>query len=347
MGTLTAYPQPDFANTTNIGGIGGGGVSAVFIGSNGVTTNVGTQLFSLPSYNQSSGHLIVVGTQTNNNGAGVQINSVSDTAGNTYVRLFSDNGFQGYNPFGNNIMQFFYAVNCLGNANNVITVNYNTTISFCMAAAYDVSGIVSSNPVDSSSKNTGTSASMTSGAYTTTQPNEFLAAFIIFASTDTINSGNQGYTVDVSVIPAGGNAASAHKTVSTTLTNETVTFTAASSQQFGVITASFIGPDGGSALTGTLGSGATSGALTVGQHRLLHISSSVSPTSSSRCAVSYTLGLSSGTMAAPPTSSSPFFLGDEGWIIDTGFYDQINLANIAAYNGVVTISYSVTILSKF
>lgn len=101
---------------------------------------------------------------------------------------------------------------------------------------------------------------------------------------------------------------------------------------------------------GTITTGSQSGIITVGQHRIIHIAACVAPVSASRCAVSFTLGnsVASGTTTAPnPTSTSPFFLGDEGWTLDTGFYDQINLGNVAAYNGAVTISYSVSILSKF
>lgn len=99
--------------------------------------------------------------------------------------------------------------------------------------------------------------------------------------------------------------------------------------------------------TGSLATGTSSGVITVGQRRLLHISAAVAPTSASRCVLSYTLGSSAGPNAPTPGAASPFFLGDEGWVIETGQYNQINLANIAAYNGAVTISYSVSILSKF
>lgn len=101
---------------------------------------------------------------------------------------------------------------------------------------------------------------------------------------------------------------------------------------------------------GTMATGTSSGVITVGQRRIIHIAATVSPVGANRCAVSYTLGnsVTTGTTTAPtPTASSPFFLGDEGWTLDTGFYDQINLANVAAYNGAVSLSYSVTILSKF
>ncbi len=104
------------------------------------------------------------------------------------------------------------------------------------------------------------------------------------------------------------------------------------------------------ATQGTLLTGTSSGVITVGQHRLIHISAKVNTNGANRCGISYTLGnsVATGTTLAPtPTASSPLFLGDEGYIVDTGLYDQINLANIAAYNGAVTIVFSISLVSKF
>jgi len=100
---------------------------------------------------------------------------------------------------------------------------------------------------------------------------------------------------------------------------------------------------------GTLLTGTSSGVIAVGQHRLIHISATVVPVNTSRNCISYTFGNSAatGTTPAPtPTASSPFLLGDEGYVVDTGFYDQNNLANIAAYNGAVSLAYSISLLSK-
>jgi hypothetical protein len=98
---------------------------------------------------------------------------------------------------------------------------------------------------------------------------------------------------------------------------------------------------------GTVASGASTGVITVGKRRILHLSAII-PTGSGRCALSYTLGLSTGTTAPTPTNSSPFFMGDEGWTIDTGeSFDQINFFNSASYNSAVTISYSISVMSKY
>ncbi len=90
-----------------------------------------------------------------------------------------------------------------------------------------------------------------------------------------------------------------------------------------------------------------SGVITVGLRRIIHLAATAAPASANRCAVSYTLGLSTGVTAPVPVNSSPFFLGDEGWSIDTGVYDQIRIKNLSFYNGAITMAYSVSILSKF
>jgi hypothetical protein len=99
---------------------------------------------------------------------------------------------------------------------------------------------------------------------------------------------------------------------------------------------------------GTLATTVASGVITVGKRRIIHIASLNTTATSSRCALRYTLGISTGTNAPTPTASSPFFLGDEGWSIDMGdLYDQINLANLAADNGASSVAYSISIMSKF
>src|ERR1700752_197753 len=100
---------------------------------------------------------------------------------------------------------------------------------------------------------------------------------------------------------------------------------------------------------GSPGGGATAAPLTYGKRRILHIVAMNTGTQSNRCAVSYTLGLSTGTTAPTPTSSSPFFMGDEGLTIDLGdLYDQLQLAHDSTKNGnASTVAYSISVMSKY
>jgi len=99
---------------------------------------------------------------------------------------------------------------------------------------------------------------------------------------------------------------------------------------------------------GSPGIGVTA-ALTFGKRRILHIAALNTSATSSRCAVSYTLGLSTGTTAPSPATTDPFFMGDEGFTIDLGdIYDQIRLGNDSTKNANATvIAYSISVMSKY
>ena len=101
---------------------------------------------------------------------------------------------------------------------------------------------------------------------------------------------------------------------------------------------------------GTIATTANTGALVVGKRRLIRIflQNQTSPATASQYAIRFTLGLSTGTVAPTPDSTAPFFTSNQEFTIDTGdLYDEINLANLAADNGSVTIAYAIVPLSKF
>jgi len=209
-------------------------LSATYIGSAGDESGGGHTSFSIAAYNQAAGHLIVVFTSTFE-GAGT-VSSVTDTAGNTYVRVLAGQGEQNNstNVFG----QIWYAKNCLGNAANVVTVNYSASITFSWCAAVDVAGADTSSPLDTSAVNTGAaSTSHTTGAYTTTSANEILFVLDMASNAGfSLNSINNGYSVDATVLGSGGLG---HKIVSSIITAETTTVTASASVQFGTVVATF------------------------------------------------------------------------------------------------------------
>jgi hypothetical protein len=92
----------------------------------------------------------------------------------------------------------------------------------------------------------------------------------------------------------------------------------------------------------------TAAPLTFGKRRILHIVAINTTANNSRAAVSYTLGLSTGVTAPTPTTSSPFFMGDEGITIDLGdSFDQIQLGNDNNKNGAAAVAYSVSVMAKF
>ena len=107
---------------------------------------------------------------------------VTDTKGNTYKAATSRK------TFGNNwSAQVFYASNIPGGSNTV-KVTFGTAItSFGLVYLHEYSGLATASPVDVSKSAGGTSASMSSGAVTTTQANDLL--FAAGASDATVTHG--------------------------------------------------------------------------------------------------------------------------------------------------------------
>lgn len=98
----------------------------------------------------------------------------------------------------------------------------------------------------------------------------------------------------------------------------------------------------------TLATTASSGIIQLGKHRLIRISFMVIPASASIVGLRATFGLSSGTTAGTPTAVSMLLTNNQEIVFDTGeTFDQMQLTNLAADNGAVSIAYAVTPLSKF
>lgn len=116
--------------------------------------------------------------------------------------------------------------------------------------------------------------------------------------------------------------------------------------------ASILTVDFGQEKVGTITVGTAIGAQTFSKRRLIRIYASAAASTNAPAPVvlRYTLGLSTGTTAASPTSSSPFVVTNQEIIIDLGdTYDQINLNALAADNPESTpaIIYCLQPLTKF
>jgi outer membrane protein assembly factor BamB len=130
----------------------------------------------------TAGNLIVVYVIWDNPGTV----KVSDTKGNTYQAATTRQ------TFGNNwSAQVFYASNILGGSNTVKATFSNAINSFGIVYLHEYSGLATVSPVDVSASAAGTSASMSSGAVTTTQANDLL--FAAGASDITVSHGT-GFT---------------------------------------------------------------------------------------------------------------------------------------------------------
>ncbi len=111
---------------------------------------------------------------------------VSDTRGDTYKAATARQ------TWGSNwSAQVFYAAGIVGGSNTVKATFGTAITSFAIMYLHEYSGLAAALPVDVSASAAGTSASMTSGAVTTTQANDFL--FAAGASDNTVAQGT-GYT---------------------------------------------------------------------------------------------------------------------------------------------------------
>lgn len=103
----------------------------------------------------------------------------------------------------------------------------------------------------------------------------------------------------------------------------------------------------GAGLVGTIATTANTGAIKVGVYRIFKLVFSVQPIAATPALLRFTLGNSTGTAAPTPVATSPLLRSDQENIFElNNVYDQINLANLAADNGAVTVAYSIIPLAK-
>src|SRR5215467_14215891 len=156
--------------------------SAAFVQGRSAQVTKGTTASLAFSKANTAGNLIAVYVVWDNSGTA----KVSDTSGNTYTAATARQSF------GNNwSAQVFYASNIIGGSNTV-KVTFGTAItSFGIVYLHEYSGLATASPVDVSASAAGTSASMSSGAVTTTQANDLL--FAAGASDGSVSKGT-GFT---------------------------------------------------------------------------------------------------------------------------------------------------------
>ena len=115
----------------------------------------------------TAGNLIIVASDV---GSGVHVTSISDSEGNMYATAT-----HAVASPGGNVAQVFYAQNIKGGANTV-TITLSTT-QYNDLYILEYSGLATGGALDVTSTASGTSNSATSGAATTTAPNELIFGF--------------------------------------------------------------------------------------------------------------------------------------------------------------------------
>ena len=162
---------------------GANAASAAFVQGRNAQVTSGAKASLAFSKANTAGNLIVVFVIWDNPGAV----TVSDTRGNTYTAATARQNW------GNNwSAQVFYASG-ISAGSNTVTATFGTSIkSFGIVYLHEYSGLASVSPVDASSSGVGTTALMSSGAVTTTQPNDLL--FAAGASDNVVTGAGTGFT---------------------------------------------------------------------------------------------------------------------------------------------------------
>ena len=96
----------------------------------------------------------------------------------------------------------------------------------------------------------------------------------------------------------------------------------------------------------TLTNTSTSGVILLGKNVLFQVNCKDTTTPGSITQLAFTFGLSTGTTAPAPTTTSPFWSVTQQLVFSTGpMYDSIQVGNF--HNGTDSIDYSITILDRF
>ena len=156
--------------------------SPAFVQGRATQVTSGTTASLAFSKANTAGNLIVVYVVWDNSGTV----TVSDTRGDTYTAATARQ------TWGNNwSAQVFYAPDIVGGSNTVKATFGTAITSFGLVYLHEYSGLATALPVDVSASAAGTSASMSSGAVTTSQANDLL--FAAGASDNTVTQGT-GFT---------------------------------------------------------------------------------------------------------------------------------------------------------
>ena len=140
-----------------------------------------------PATNHTAGNLIVV-IGASYSGDETNIASITDTAGNAYTRI------TGAADASSDCIEIWYAKNIIGNANNIVTINFKYAYSFRGIHVLQYSGCDTGAPLDTSAIGSGQSAVPVTANITTTQADEVLVAGDVLFDPKTHTAGT-GYTI--------------------------------------------------------------------------------------------------------------------------------------------------------
>jgi hypothetical protein len=147
----------------------------------------GSATLAADAISHTTGNALFVGVRWFDVGGSINISSITDTAGNTYVQV----GGGKVSGASNEQLDIWYALNITGNASNIVTVNMGSSVQFWGVVVEQWSGIATSSADDgvhATDDTTGTT--LTSTAFSTSQANT-----VVFCIAQVANTG-QAWTAD-------------------------------------------------------------------------------------------------------------------------------------------------------
>ena len=117
------------------------------------------------------------------------VSSVTDTAGNVYTLAVGPTSVPDPAHSGTDQQSLYYAKNIVASAANAVTVTFSSDTYIVDLRVAEYSGVDSTNPVDVTAHQTGSSTTPSSGAFTTTAANDLIVAAADVRNPSTPGSG--------------------------------------------------------------------------------------------------------------------------------------------------------------
>lgn len=181
------------------GGGGGGGANQNISSVNTATgsNNASGASISSNSFTANSGNLIVVAIRFYKTSSSAAVSSVTDTAGNSYA--FATGLTSGYGDR----LELWYAKNISANSSNVVTVAFNSSVTYRVVNVAQYSGIDQVFPLDATAiSTTQTGSTITSNSFSTTFPDEVIVSASQVATLTGNWSAGSGYQSRVQDSPS-------------------------------------------------------------------------------------------------------------------------------------------------
>ena len=297
--------------------------------------------FSSSVWSSTSGNLLVVGIRLSE--ALSFVTSVKTQAGTSLTAIA---GSAAVNSGSTQATQLFYLPNIVGNSIEQITVTTSNSYIYTAICVWEIQGALTSSVLDTAAEgvNASSSTTITTGAFTTTQPIEIICAMGGLPSVNNTYSGQAGYTMDSTGWPPGSSdtyCGAEHLITSSIQTGATVSLTGTVAAAGGTLSlASFIATtysiSGNAGVAGATVSytGTASGSVTA--------DGSGNYTISGLANGSYTITPSLGGYTFSPTSASETVSGSN--ITGVNFTASATTYSISGNAGVAgaTVSYTGT-----